>query len=80
MHGCMPFIPQACFAGMRAKGPKADLALIAADSEAVAAGVFTINVMAAAPVDVLPGGAGPRRHRPGRCVELPWQPHFILLR
>ena len=37
-------------AGMRAKGPKADLALITADGDAVAAGVFTTNVMAAAPV------------------------------
>ena len=37
-------------AGMRAKGGKADLALIAADGDAAAAGVFTTNVMAAAPV------------------------------
>ena len=36
--------------GLRAKGPKADLALIVADSPAVAAGVFTTNVMCAAPV------------------------------
>ena len=35
---------------MRAKGPKADLALIVADGDAVVAGVFTTNVMAAAPV------------------------------
>lgn len=38
------------FSGMRAKGPKADLALIVADVPAAAAGVFTTNVMAAAPV------------------------------
>ena len=38
------------FSGMRAKGPKADLALIVADAPAAAAGVFTTNVMAAAPV------------------------------
>ncbi len=39
------------FSGMRAKGPKADLALIVADKPAVSAGVFTTNVMAAAPVE-----------------------------
>ena len=38
------------FSGMRAKGPKADLALIVAVAPAAAAGVFTTNVMAAAPV------------------------------
>jgi glutamate N-acetyltransferase / amino-acid N-acetyltransferase len=38
------------FSGMRAKGPKADLALIVADAPAAAAGVYTTNVMAAAPV------------------------------
>jgi len=37
-------------AGMRAKGGKADLALVSADGDAIAAGVFTTNVMAAAPV------------------------------
>lgn len=37
-------------AAMRAKGPKADLALITCDTDAVTAGVFTTNVMAAAPV------------------------------
>lgn len=36
--------------GLRASGPKADLALIVADQDAVAAGVFTTNVMCAAPV------------------------------
>ena len=38
------------FAGLRAKGDKADLALIVCEGEAVAAGVFTLNVMCAAPV------------------------------
>lgn len=38
------------FSGMRAKGPKADLALVVADEPAVSAGVFTTNVMCAAPV------------------------------
>ena len=48
-HDC--FTPCAgMFSGMRAKGPKADLALIVADTPAAAAGVFTTNVMAAAPV------------------------------
>lgn len=37
-------------AGLRASGPKADLALVIADEPASAAGVFTKNVMAAAPV------------------------------
>ncbi len=36
--------------GLRAVGPKADLALIYAPDGAVAAGVFTTNVMCAAPV------------------------------
>ena len=49
MYPCA-FRPPGMFAGMRAVGPKADLALIAADGDAVAAGVFTTNVMAAAPV------------------------------
>jgi glutamate N-acetyltransferase/amino-acid N-acetyltransferase len=35
---------------MRAKGPKADLALVVADEPAVSAGVFTTNVVCAAPV------------------------------
>lgn len=33
------------YGGLRAKGNKADLALIVCDTEAVAAGVFTLNVM-----------------------------------
>ena len=36
--------------GLRASGPKADIALVVADEVAVAAGVFTTNVMCAAPV------------------------------
>ena len=38
------------YAGLRAAGVKADLALIVADDGAVAAGTFTTNVMCAAPV------------------------------
>ena len=38
------------FGGLRAKGEKADLALITCETGAVAAGVFTLNVMCAAPV------------------------------
>ena len=37
--------------GLRAATKKADLALIVADEPAVAAGVFTRNVMCAAPVN-----------------------------
>ena len=37
-------------AGLRAAGGKADLALVVADGPAAAAGVFTTNVMCAAPV------------------------------
>ncbi len=37
--------------GLRAATKKADLALIVADDPAVAAGVFTLNVMCAAPVN-----------------------------
>ena len=37
-------------AGLRAVGPKADLALVWADEPAVAAGTFTKNLMCAAPV------------------------------
>ncbi len=54
--GVVPFRQaEACcgagmFSGMRAKGPKADLALVVADQPAAAAGVFTTNVMCAAPV------------------------------
>ena len=36
--------------GLRASGPKADLALVVCDVPATAAGVFTLNVMCAAPV------------------------------
>lgn len=36
--------------GLRAAGPKADIALIVADKEAVVGGAFTQNVMSAAPV------------------------------
>ena len=36
--------------GLRAVGPKADIALVASDEPCVAAGVFTLNVMCAAPV------------------------------
>lgn len=38
------------FGGLRAKGDKADLALVVCESGATAAGVFTLNVMCAAPV------------------------------
>ncbi len=38
------------YAGLRASGKKADLALVVADAPAVAAGTFTQNVMCAAPV------------------------------
>jgi glutamate N-acetyltransferase/amino-acid N-acetyltransferase len=37
-------------AGLRAAGPKADLALVVADAPVAAGGVFTTNVMCAAPV------------------------------
>ncbi|KAK9811287.1 hypothetical protein WJX72_001202 [[Myrmecia] bisecta] len=49
---CAPkgFRAQGMAGGLRAKGPKADLAMIVADKPAVAAGVFTLNVMCAAPV------------------------------
>ena len=36
--------------GLRASGPKADIALIVAESGAAAAGAFTTNIMCAAPV------------------------------
>lgn len=36
--------------GLRASGPKADLALVVANSDAAAAGVFTTNIVCAAPV------------------------------
>ncbi|KAF2568790.1 hypothetical protein F2Q68_00028078 [Brassica cretica] len=38
------------YAGLRASGKKPDLALVTCDVDAVAAGVFTMNVVAAAPV------------------------------
>ena len=38
------------YAGLRAAGKKADLSLVVADEPAVAGGVFTLNVMCAAPV------------------------------
>jgi glutamate N-acetyltransferase/amino-acid N-acetyltransferase len=38
------------YAGLRAAGKKADLSLVVADAPAAAAGVFTLNVMCAAPV------------------------------
>ncbi|KAL6780331.1 NAGS1 [Auxenochlorella protothecoides x Auxenochlorella symbiontica] len=44
------FKAQGMYAGLRAKGDKADLALVVSDTPAVAAGAFTLNVMAAAPV------------------------------
>lgn len=49
---CAPkgFTAQGMYGGLRAKGQKADLALIACEVPAVAAGVFTLNVMCAAPV------------------------------
>jgi glutamate N-acetyltransferase / amino-acid N-acetyltransferase len=49
---CAPkgFKAQGMYGGLRAKGDKADLALIVCDGPAVAAGVFTLNVMCAPPV------------------------------
>jgi glutamate N-acetyltransferase/amino-acid N-acetyltransferase len=38
------------YAGLRASGQKGDLSLVVADAPATAAGVFTKNVMCAAPV------------------------------
>ncbi|KAF9621550.1 hypothetical protein IFM89_022777 [Coptis chinensis] len=38
------------YGGLRAKGEKPDLALVTCDVDAIAAGVFTTNVVAAAPV------------------------------
>ncbi len=38
------------YAGLRASGKKADLALVVADKDAVVGGTFTTNVMCAAPV------------------------------
>lgn len=42
--------PAGVYAGIRAAGKKADLSLVVADEPAVAGGVFTKNVMCAAPV------------------------------
>jgi len=49
---CAPkgFQAQGMYGGLRAKGDKADLALIVCEKDAVAAGVFTLNVMCAPPV------------------------------
>lgn len=49
---CAPkgFKAQGMYGGLRASGDKGDLALIVCDEEATAAGVFTLNVMCAAPV------------------------------
>jgi hypothetical protein len=49
---CLLFIVRRAgmYGGLRAKGDKADLALITCETGAVAAGVFTLNVMCAAPV------------------------------
>ena len=42
--------PPGAYAGLRASGVKADLALVVADSDAVVGGTFTQNVVCAAPV------------------------------
>jgi glutamate N-acetyltransferase/amino-acid N-acetyltransferase len=49
---CAPagFRAQGMHAGLRAAGAKGDLALVVCEVDAAAAGVFTLNVMAAAPV------------------------------
>lgn len=49
---CAPegFSAQGMYGGLRASGTKGDLALVVCDEEAVAGGVFTKNVMCAAPV------------------------------
>lgn len=49
---CAPkgFSAQGMYGGLRASGNKGDLALVVCDEEAVAGGVFTLNVMCAAPV------------------------------
>jgi glutamate N-acetyltransferase/amino-acid N-acetyltransferase len=49
---CAPrgFSAQGMYGGLRAAGNKGDIALVVCDEEAVAAGVFTKNVMCAAPV------------------------------
>lgn len=55
--------------GLRAAGPKADLALIVADADAVAAGVFTTNVMCAAPVLYCKQALA--KNKPARAVSSP---------
>ena len=73
----MPATSAGMFAGMRAKGEKADLALVVCETDAVVAGVFTTNVMAAAPVtycrEVLSRTTTARavRHAPISRVHLP---------
>lgn len=49
---CTPkgFKATGAYAGLRASGKKADLALVVADADAVVGGTFTTNVMCAAPV------------------------------
>ena len=53
-QGPCKLVKQRCMAGMagglRASGPKADIALVVAEAGAAAAGVFTTNLMCAAPV------------------------------
>lgn len=48
MHEDSIFVGMA--GGLRAAGPKADIALIVAEAGAASAGVFTQNLMCAAPV------------------------------
>ena len=47
---CICLQPAGMYAGLRAAGTKGDLALIVCDTDATVAGVFTLNVMCAAPV------------------------------
>ena len=49
---CTPLTPfhTGAYAGLRASGKKADLALVVCDTDAVVGGTFTQNVMCAAPV------------------------------
>lgn len=44
------YAPPGMYGKLRAKGIKADLALVVADQPAVVAGAFTKNMMCAAPV------------------------------
>ena len=46
----MPVWASGMHGGLRASGPKADIALIVAEDGAAAAGAFTTNIMCAAPV------------------------------